>query len=1081
MSIRVALTHAIARRFVRPVTVGTHWLRLRPVPHARARIDAYALNVRTEPHFVNWTRDAFGNHVARLDLPEPVMGFALDVDLVATLADASPFDFLVDADAMEHPYGHEPQLEKELAPYLHVDAAGPRLAAWTAALDRSPRYVVDRLAEVTQAVHATCAHDPRDPGGVPDVEVVLARGAGTAADLAWLLTLGLRALGIAARVASGYHVTVADGAATARLHAWSEAFVPGAGWIGLDPAAGLFATAHYVPLACAADPLRARPVLGFREWCEETAQETIVARVLAAPDAAWPYPAPELAAMRVLADAVDARLASEGVQLAVGRELAFVSSADAGLPEWSTAALGASKLATAHALVDALHARLLPGAAVQASSAEWYAGDPMPRWRLVAVARTDGRPVWRDAALRRAGRAAATIEAADTLAETLARALGVDPRCCLRAYDDPLARTAPGGVAPPSSEDLHDPERRRRLADGLSARLCRPPVGVVLPLGRDADDAGWRSGAWRFRRDRLYLLDGTLPMGFRLPLESLPVVGAPPPDVERCGFRPLPALGDFHAPAAARLAAGSEHARADGAAPRTAVCVELRDGRLCVFLPPLVCAEHYLGLVAAIEVAAAATGMAVAIEGYEPPEDRRLRTLAVEPDVGVLRVTLPGAVPWSEHAAMLETTYAEADALGLVAERRSPDGVREPVGAVAPLVLGGPGPDESPLLDRPELLRALVAYWQRHPCLSYLFAARFVGPSGTAVRPDEGRDDALHELTIALERMPAGPGAAPWLADRLLRHLLADRIGDMGRAEIRVDRLYDPVRASRRLGRVAIRSFDTAPVAAMAAVEALLVRALVARFAHDGAARPLVRHGAGLHDRFLLPTVLWHDLHEVLADLRAAGFAFEPAWIEPFRELHFPLLGHVQIGDAALALRPAHEPWPVLAEETTGAGMARFVDTANERLEVRATGLTPGRHVLACNGRRVPLRPTPLEGEWVAGVRYKRWNPVATLHPTTSPVGELVFDLIDAWTGRAIGGCRFVPSRPTAVGPVAAPFLADATSHDGGGPPRLPPVAAAPQADTPGRFFPGGSGLGPMTPPPAEVDAGHLLDLTIVA
>jgi uncharacterized protein (DUF2126 family) len=241
----------------------------------------------------------------------------------------------------------------------------------------------------------------------------------------------------------------------------------------------------------------------------------------------------------------------------------------------------------------------------------------------------------------------------------------------------------------------------------------------------------------------------------------------------------------------------------------------------------------------------------------------------------------------------------------------------------------------------------------------------------------------------------------------------------------------------------------------------------------------LQRWGPALHDRFLLPTLLWEDLRAVLRDLDEAGYPFQPEWFAPFLAFHFPVIGGVQLGDASLELRLAHEPWPVLAEEATGAGLARFVDAANERLQVRATGLPPSRYALACNGRRVPLRPTGVQGEWVAGVRYKAWNPPATLHPTTLAVGALVFDLIDTWTGRAIGGCRFFPARPTLAGPAAEPpSVFEAAEGERGRPPRLalsPLVWQRPRA---GSFVPGGSGQGPMTPPPEEIVSGYVLDLT---
>jgi uncharacterized protein (DUF2126 family) len=1083
MTTRVALTHRIEQRFVRPVTLATHWVRLRPAPHARAAIDAYSLDVRTAPHFLNWVRDIHGNHVARLDLPEPVPFLGIDVDLVVTLADASPFDFLVDPAATTHPFAYEPELAKELAPCLVAAPAGPRLAAWLADLPRDPAYVVDRLATLTTAMHARFGRAGEDVAGPPDLDAVLAREAGTPREIAWLFVQALRALGLASRFVTGYRVTTGGTAPSASLHTWCETHLPGAGWIGLDPSAGLFTTDAWIPLACAADPLRAAPLVGFREWCDERTSESLVARVLDPTPSAWPYADVEWAAVERLARQVEGQLEIAGARLAIRRELAFTSVRQAGAAEWTTTALGGSKQGAAGVLVRTLGTRIVPGAVVQAGTGDCYAGEPEPRWRLFAVGRADGRPAWSDPSLLDAAAppmppGVYVVE----FAETLAHALGVPASATIPAYEDPLGclgRDDRAAFAMPPAAELADPERRRALAERLSEHFAPRPAGVVIPLAWDPVARRWRSGTWRFRRRRLYLLEGTLPIGVRLPLESLPATTRNELDGEPCPLTARGALGDPLAVARARLATTAPNGRDGRPAPRAALCVEVRAGRLRVFLPPTTDAERYLALVAAVEATATALRARIALEGYGPPDDVRLRTLRLEPDAGVLRLSLPRV--GAGDAALLAAAYDEASALGLRAERTLADGGRAPVGATAPVVLGGPTPDASPFLARPELLRALVVHWQRHPSLSHLFSTRMVGAGGAAVRPDEGRDDALHELAIALDRFPAGRSGAPWIGDRLLRHLLADASGDMRRAEIGMESLYDPERASRRLGEIALRTFDTPPCARMATLQSLLVAALVARFAFDPRPGELERFGATLQDRFLLPSALWEDLRLVLADLASAGLAFRLAWFEPFRDLHFPLLGRVEIGDVALELRPAHEPWPVLAEEATGGGLARFVDTANDRVEIRAIGVLPERHVLACNGRHVPLRANGVLGEQIAGVRFKTWSPAATLHPTTSPVGLLVFDLIDAWTGRAIGGCRFFPSRPSLVGPVAAVPASDETRRERGRPAQLVAAPLTWQRSALGRFLAGGSGLGPMRRPNEAVGTASLLDLTAPA
>src|SRR6185503_8868752 len=398
MSRRVALTHVIEERYAQPVTLSTHWLRLRPAAHAHATVTAHSLRVCTEPHFVNWVQDAFQNRVARVDFPEPVRRMAIEVGLVAEIDDADPFDFLLDAGAVEHPFAYDPQLRRELAPYLRLDAPGPLFTRWLAALPRGRVAVVDRIRDLTIAIHTGVAVSTATCAGPLDLEATLAAGTGTPASLAWLLVQAFRQFGLAARFTSGYRVRDAGDDVSASSHAWSDVYLPGAGWIGLDPSSGLFTDDTYVPLASAPDPLEARAVSGFREACEYEASDTVVARVLAPSppsgfygDAAW-------AQIVAIGRKTDADLHAADVRLAVGRELAFVSAEHGGHAEWRTTALGPTKRASAEALLEALRTRLAPGALVHEGSGEWFAGEPLPRWRLACVWRADGRPIRRDPA-----------------------------------------------------------------------------------------------------------------------------------------------------------------------------------------------------------------------------------------------------------------------------------------------------------------------------------------------------------------------------------------------------------------------------------------------------------------------------------------------------------------------------------------------------------------------------------------------------------------------------------------------------------------------------------------------------------
>jgi uncharacterized protein (DUF2126 family) len=1080
MTRRLVLMHRLDSRFDQPVRTSTHWLRLRPAPNTRARVEAYSLRVAPGAHFINWLRDPYENHLARLDLPRPVAQLTLTVELLLGLAPVDPFDFLVDTYAARVPFEYPAQLRKELAPYLAMGPGGTRLAAWIAGLDRQPRYVVDFLDRLNRAAQARVGLDGAVRPAAVDVEQLLTRGRGTAWELAWLLTLGLRGAGLAARFVSGYRIATGPADAAAGLHAWSEAFLPGAGWIGLDPGAALFTDEHYVPLATAPDPLRALPWVGYREACVEQFTETVTAGVLspaAAPaaDTAW-------SDITALGHRIEHALRAEDVKLAVGHSLSFVSATDPTAAEWTTAALGPGKRRAAEALLTALCARLAPGAALHLGQGEWYAGEDRPRWRLSGGFREDRVPVWRDPArLAMTARPAGTTPAdARRFATQLAGALGLPAGLLIPAYEDGLHQQWREGRRPaPDPQELRDPARRRRLAERLS-EIGGEPVGYVLPLRWDVVQGGWRSGSWALRRAGLHLLPGDSALGLRLPLDGLaPEPDAELPFAERCPFEPRSALPEQSAgPAGVAARSGEESAPAAGA-PRTAVCVERRAGALYVFLPPLSHLEHYLALVAAVEAAAESSGEAVWLEGYEPPSDPRLRRFVLEPDAGVLRLQLPDAPSWSEQVALLEAAYAEAARLGLVARRRLGDGTHQPTGGGAALILGGTRPADSPLLQRPALLRSLLACWQRHPSLSYFFATRAVGPSGRAPRPDEGRPEALYELGLALERLGPAAHTPPWFADRVLRHLLADPAGDLRRAEWCMERLYDPARASRRLGELTLRAFETAADARLAALQALLVMALVVRFVRAPDDRGLVPWGAALHDRYLLPQPLWQDLGAVLRDLAAVDLPLQRDWFAPFLELHFPVLGTARIGEIAIELRLAHEPWPLLAEEVTGAGVVRFVDSANERLQVRATGVAPGRYLLACNGRRVPLQPGEAYDEFVAGVRYKSANPPATRHPTTPPLTALVFDLIDAWNGRVVGGFSYALAPRAGLTGAAALAPVPGAQAGGGSQPGQRTAAPwfVPQRGAAGRILAHGA-RGPVAPPPTENGAGYVLDLT---
>jgi uncharacterized protein (DUF2126 family)/transglutaminase-like putative cysteine protease len=1094
---RIAITHRIDRAFSKTIEIATHWLRLRPAPEAAAHITAYSLELDPEPHFVNWLRDPFENHIARLDLPEPLPYLNIAVEILAELTPKNPFDFLIEPFAAKHPFEYTGQLRKELAPYLAVPEHGPAVRALLGKLDgakdKEPVPTVQRLTDTSAALldalpgffPAAISSRP----ALPDLEGLLTRGTGTSWDLAWLFTLSLRQFGLAARFVSGYRVLLADEpdqSDSVSLHAWTEAFIPGAGWLGLDPSSGLFTNEMYIPLASGADPARVLPLVGARPACEETGSETLHVRRLTPAEPRWPYTDTQWTDICALGARVQRDLEDQRVFLSTGMNLSFVLTGS-GSSEWHTHALGPEKLSSAQLLLSRLLTRTAAGAVQHFSQGEWYGGEGLPRWRLIGLARGDGHPVWQNME-RRSSEPANELIASD-FAHALARALGVAPAYVTAAHEDPLHAVWRGQRSVeriPTPSELNDAECRRNLAERFSQQSVGAPSGYVLPLAWDHLNGQFRSGAWRFRRPGLHLIPGDSPIGYRLPLDSLveDKQAVLESQIERSPFDEREQLPEYHSAVRARLAGAIvQPSTREVSPPRTAVCVQARNGKLYVFCPPLSHAEHYLELVAAVEAAAEATEQQPILEGYEPPEDFRLRRYVLEPDPGVLRVELPEAYTFAVQLDLLQTTFDEASQLGLGMQRMTPDGTIVSSGGGGRLSLGGLRPEYSPFLRRPELLRGLVAYFQRHPSLSYLFAGRMIGPSGPAPRPDEGRDAALYELSIALSQMPEGETSALWRGDRMLRHLLSDPAGQIRHAEIRMDHLYAPERDSKRLGRLFIHAFELAPHAHVATLHTLLVHGLLGRFARVSDSGELTRWGSALHDRFMLPHELMADLRSVLEELQAVGYPFQLEWFEPLLTLRFPELGEVPIGSINLALQTALEPWPLLAEEVTTGGVARFIDAANERLQVKLTGLAPDRYVLACNGHGVPLQATGTHGEYVAGVRYKIANPPSTLHPTIAPVGALVFDLIDTWTGRAIGGCTYLPPRPQLWGAVGIPLVDSSWPNigDEAAPPRVvpsPQTSLAPLSKS-GRFLPYGSGIGPMATPPRYQDAHcpYLLDL----
>jgi uncharacterized protein (DUF2126 family)/transglutaminase-like putative cysteine protease len=1029
MSIRLAIEHRTVYRYDRPVQLGPHAVRLRPAPHCRTPILAYSLAVSPAQHFVNWQQDPFGNYIARFVFQKPARELTVTVDLVADMTVINPFDFFVDEDARAWPFRYEPSLAFDLAPYLADDGAvGPLLDGWLLGVPRAEVQITDFLVALNRRVRDDVAYSVRMEAGVQTPEETLRTAVGSCRDSAWLLVQILRRLGIAARFASGYLVQLVEDdhkgqqARTVQsdftdLHAWAEAYIPGAGWIGLDPTSGMLAGEGHIPLACTSSPASAAPISGSVGAAETTLEfSNVVRRIRESPRVTLPYTEEQWQRIDALGRAVDLDLEAGDVRLTMGGEPTFVSIEQTDDPEWNTLAVGGDKRKLAGALANRLAAVFAPGALIHHGQGKWYPGESRPRWQIGVYWRTDGHPLWCDPDLLADPTVPGSATGADaaTLMEAIAAALGLPDEVRYPAYEDPLERLwresrVPGGEPPsrpspdPADPALADPDARVAIVAALDAERGEPR-GWAMPLKREPGDPAWSTGRWVLRRGHLFLIPGDSPIGLRLPLDSLSWT-PPPAAIEQSLFRDPESLP--HEPMAAP-------SQAVDPPPITALCVELREGNIHVFLPPLDELAHVAELLETVEGAAVATGVPVVVEGYPPPRDNRASQFVVAPDPGVIEVNIHPSGSWPELCERTLTLVREARGAGLGTEKFTLDGTHTGTGGGGHITLGGPTPADSPLLRRPDLLRSLLTYWQHHPSLSYLFAGRFIGPTSQAPRIDEGRHESLYELEIAfaeLERLSASKTVTPWQVDRLLRHLLVDITGNTHRAEFCIDKLFNPDSEHGRLGVIELRGFEMPPHPQMALVQALLVRTLVARFWAEPYTGPLVRWGTELHDRFLLPWWAQADIRTVVDELNDRGFAFEIGWLEPFLEFRFPLLGAVNVQDISVELRAAIEPWHVLGE-AIAATTARYVDSSLERLQVRVDGLTEPRDAVTCNGFPVPLQPTDTPGTYVGAVRYRAWAPWSALHPTIGVHAPLTFDIVDLWSGRSLGGCRYHVSHP---------------------------------------------------------------------
>jgi uncharacterized protein (DUF2126 family)/transglutaminase-like putative cysteine protease len=1035
MSIQIALNHRTQYRYDKAVAVGPQVVRLRPAPHCRTPVLSYSLSVTPAGRLLKWQLDLHNNHLARLLFPDKTDEFLVEVELVAELSPLNPFDFFLEPGVENYPFEYAPELTKDLEPYLGVDPAGPLLQAFLGKLSREKQGTIGFLVELNRRVRNEIDYVVRLDPGIQTCEQTLEKHSGSCRDTAWLLVQILRHFGIAARFVSGYLIQLAadDGGPGERMpdggqaddprgpqtdsadfHAWAEAFLPGAGWIGMDPTSGLFAGEGHIPLVCTPSASQAAPIEGTVEPAKVDFSYSMSIRRLnsnGAKGLSKPFTEEDWLQVEHVAHVIDADLEAQDVRLTMGGEPTFVGIDETESAQWNIDALGPMKRSRGLALIRCLREKVAPGALLHYGQGKWYPGEPLPRWALSCCWRADGIPVWENINLIAGENAdeaqGHSLGAADALKfmAALTRRLQVSVENVLPAYD-----------------------RDDESTDGPEARHHPIPAGYILPIRRRQPEGRlcWSSQLWFPRPEPLLLSPGDSPIGYRIATESMPWVApdeiayeyepAPHSDRIKLPSRTLRRMDLFQRnPAADPLPALSGTAETAPELIRPALCVQAREGRLHVFLPYASHLADYLDLVASVEDTCQYLHQPVWLEGYPPPADPRLRSFSVTPDPGVLEVNLPPASNWDGLERINTILFEEARHNRLTAEKFTYNGTHLATGGGSHIVIGGATVLDSPFLRRPDLLRSMLAFWQNHPSLSYLFSGMYVGPTSQSPRVDEARMDALYELEVAFSNLPAN-GCLPPMVDGLFRNLLVDVTGNSHRAEFCIDKLYPPEGRGLRLGLLELRAFEMAPHVRMGLIEMLLIRALVCMFWKRPFEGGLVRWGTALHDRFMLPHFVGRDFSDVLTCLRGCGYNFDEKWFAAQLEFRFPKIGSIAAEGVELELRQALEPWNVLAEETTSGRTFRAVDSSFERIQVKLSGFTAGnRYVVACNGRRVPLHHTDgaePRHHTVAGVRYRARQLAAELHPTIPVHAPLIFDIIDCWKERSIARCAYHVGSP---------------------------------------------------------------------
>jgi uncharacterized protein (DUF2126 family)/transglutaminase-like putative cysteine protease len=1018
MGMKVALHHRSHYQYQRPILIGPQTIQLRPALPCRTPILKYELNVTPSTGLLKWRLDPHQNQQAYVLFSDPSSELQVDVDLVADLEPINPFDFLLDPGFETFPFHYSDALRNDLTPWLAVIGQQARLLALLGPLARTSSPTVDFVLAVNRRVTEVIQYQVRHEIGTQTPDQTLSLKSGSCRDMAWLLVQAFRAMGIASRFVSGYLIQLAAAHHNidepnllnddhVELHAWAEVFLPGAGWVGLDPTSGQMTAEGHIPLVCTPTPEEAAPIEGTVEpvkteftytfRIERLNQRRSITRPLT--DAEWER-------VRAVAHTIDAELEAGDARLTMGGEPTYVGIDKPESAEWNLDAHGTAKRGRGMALVQALRNRMGRGALLHYGMGKWYPGEPLPRWILSCHWRVDGVPIWEDTALIAAEEVDYGYSSLDAerFITALARRLAVETKNILPAFD---------------------PEESVPTAT---------PVGFVLPIRRRQPNGNlvWSSQLWFDRPERLILTTGDSPTGFRIPVETVPWVAPDEityemdeaPFADKAKLQPLarrPELFDQE-PAPDPLPPITRDPEDAPVLVRSALCAQVSEGRLHIFLPYLAVLADYLDLIAAIEDTCRHLQMPVWLEGYAPSADSRVLNFSVTPDPGVLEINLPPAKNWDELESINTVLDQEAFSHRLTTSKFARNGDLQSTGGGSHIVVGGPSVADSPLLRRPDLLRSLLTFWQNHPSLSYLFSGTYVGPTSQYPRIDQARSDSLYELEVAFRNLPAEDAAEPELLDGLFRNLLADITGNTHRAEFCVDKLYPPDGSGLKLGLLELRAFEMAPHVRMNLLQMLIVRAACAAFWKKPYTREFVRWDTALHDRFMLPVAIERDLKDVLSSFRASGFAFEDAWFGAHFEFRFPRLGVVQSGPLRMELRKALEPWNVLAEESVSGRTVRSVDSSLERVQVTLQGVEdPERYAVCCNGRLVPLQPGESGGPLFAGVRFRARNLRTALLPMIPVHVPLTFDLVDRWSQRSIGRCLYHVVNPSGLAYMGLP------------------------------------------------------------